>query len=108
MLEINPVPHSVNNADLEEKGCEALSLTGTEVKLDDPDACRRMKKKDKVITKFKNRKQRNNAIFKRKKLKSKRDDLLALQFGRSRFINDSMYFENEVLSYKLPAVKKAW
>ena len=100
MLEINPVPHSINNVDLEEKVCEALSLTGTEVKPDDLDACHRMKKKDKVIIKFKNRKQRNDAIFKRKELKSKGDDLLALQFGRSLFINNSMCFENQVLFYK--------
>ena len=66
----------------------------------DLDACHRMKKKDKVIIKFKNRKQRNDVIFKRKELKSKGDDLLALQFGRSLFINDSMFSENQVLFYK--------
>ena len=65
ILEINPVPYLINNADLEEKVCKALSLTGTKVKLDDIDACHRMKKKDKVIIiKFKNRKQRNDVIFK--------------------------------------------
>ena len=81
MLEINPVPHSINNADLEEKVCEALPLTGTKGKPDDLDACHRMKKKGKVIIKFKNRKQRNDVIFKREELKSEGDDLLALQFG---------------------------
>ena len=64
MLETNLVPHSINNVDLEEKDCEALSLTDTKVKPDDLDACHRMKKKDKVIIKFKNRKQRHNVIFK--------------------------------------------
>ena len=54
MLEINPVPHSINNVD--------LSLTGTKVKPDDLDSCHRMKKKDNVIIKFKNRKQRNDVI----------------------------------------------
>ena len=29
MLEINPVPHSINNVDLEGKVYKALSLTGT-------------------------------------------------------------------------------
>ena len=100
MLEINPVPHSMNNVDLEEKVCESLSLTGTKVKPDDLDACHRMKKKDKAIIKFKNRKQRNDMIFKRKEMKSKGDDLLAVQFGQSLFINDSMCFENQVLFYK--------
>ena len=79
MLEINPVSHSINNFDLEEKVCEVLSLTGSKVKPDDLDACHRMKKKDKVIIKFKNRKQRNDVIL--KELKTKGDGLLALQFG---------------------------
>ena len=106
MLVINPVPHSINNVDLEEKVCEALSLTGTKFKPDDLDACHRMKKKEKVIIKFKNRKQRNDVIFKRKELKSKGDDLLALQFGQSMFINGSMCFENQVLFYKCRQLKK--
>ena len=100
MLEINPIPHSINNDDLEENVCEALSLSGTKVKLDDLDACRRMQKKNKLIVKFKNRKQGNDMIFKRKDLKSKGDDLLALQFGQSLFINNNMCFENQVLFYK--------
>ena len=31
MLELNPIPHSINNFDLEEKVCEALSFTGTKL-----------------------------------------------------------------------------
>ena len=81
MLEINPVPLSINNVDLEGNVCEALSLTGTKVKPDDLDAYHGMKKKYKVIIKFKNRKQINNVIFKRKKLKSVGDNLVALQFS---------------------------
>ena len=80
MLVINPVPHSINNVDFEKKVFKALSLTGTEVKPEDLDVCHRMKKKDKII-KFKNRKQRNEVIFKQKELKSKGEDLLALQLG---------------------------
>ena len=68
MLEINHVPHSIDNVEIEEKVCEALPLTRTKVKLDDLDACHRMKKEDKVIIKFKNRKQRNDVILKRKEL----------------------------------------
>ena len=62
MLEMNPVPHSISNIDLEEKVCEALPLTGTKVKLEDLDAFHRMKKIEKVIIKFRNRKQRNELI----------------------------------------------
>ena len=69
ILEINPVLPSVKNVDLEEKVCDDLSLTGTKVKPDDLDACHRMKKKAKVIIKFKYRKQRGNVIFKWKELK---------------------------------------
>ena len=35
MLEVNPIPHSINNVDLEVKVCKALPLTGTKV---NPDA----------------------------------------------------------------------
>ena len=66
-------------------------MTGTKVKPDDLDACHRIKKKNKVISKLKKRKQRNYVIFKRKELKSKGDDLPALQFGQSLFINESMF-----------------
>ena len=64
-----------------------------------------MKKKVKMIIKFKNRKQRNEVIFKQKQLKSKGEDLLALQFGRSLFIKDSMCFENQVLFYECGRLK---
>ena len=77
MLEINPVPYSINNIDLEEKFCKVVSLTGTKVMSDDLDSFHRMKKKDKVIINPKNIKQRNDVIFKRKKLMSKGDDLVA-------------------------------
>ena len=75
------------------------------VKPEDLDACHRMKKKVKMIIKFKNRKQRNEVIFKQKQLKSKGEDLLALQFGRSLFIKDSMCFENQVLFYECGRLK---
>ena len=66
MLQINLVPYTINNVDLEKKVCEALTLTGTKVKLEDLDTCHRMQKKDKVMIKRKNRKQRNEVIFKQK------------------------------------------
>ena len=59
-----------------------------------------MKNKEKVIVKFKDRKQRNKVIFSRKKLKSKGEQLRDLQFGPSLFINDSICFENQSLFYK--------
>ena len=73
-IEINPIPQSIPNADLENKVCQALSLTGTTVTPDDLQACNRMENKEKVIVKFKDRKQRNKVIFSRKKLKSKKSN----------------------------------
>ena len=105
MLDINPVPHPINNVALEDKVCKTLSLTGTKVRLGDLDVCRRMKKKDQVIIKFKNRKQRNVVIFKQK-LMSKGDDLVELQFSRSLLINDSTCFENQVVFNKCCCVGK--
>ena len=74
----NPIPQSIPNTDLENKVCLALSFTGTTVTSDDLQACHRMKKKKKVIVKFKDRKQRNKVIFSRKELKSKGEQLREL------------------------------
>ena len=104
-IEINPIPQSIPNTDLENKVCQALSLTGTTVTPDDLQACHRMKNKEKVIVKFKDRKQRNKVIFSRKELKSKGEQLRDLQFGPSLFINDSMCFENQSLFYKCRQLK---
>ena len=71
MLGIYLVSHSINTVDLEEKVCEALPVTDTEVKPDDLDACHRTKK-------FKNRKQRNDVILEGKELKSKGDGIVGL------------------------------
>ena len=104
-IEINPIPQLIPNTDLENKVCLPLSLTGTTVTPDDLQACHRMKNKEKVIVKFKDRKQRNKVIFTRKELKSKGEQLRELQFGPSLFINDSMCFENQSLFYKCRQLK---
>ena len=80
-------------------------MTGTAVTPDDLQACHRMKNKEKVIVKFKDRKQRNKVIFSRKELKSKGEQLRDLQFGPSLFINDSVCFENQPLFYKCCQLK---
>ena len=80
-------------------------MTGTTVTLDDLQACHGMKNKEKVIVKFKDRKQRNKVIFSREELKLKGEQLRDLQFGPSLFINDSMCFENQSLFYKCCQLK---
>ena len=71
----------------------------------DIQVCHQMKNKERIIIKFKGRKQRNEIVLKRKELKSKAAELRALQFGQSLFINDNKYFENQVLFYKCRKLK---
>ena len=85
-------------------------MTGTTVTPDDLQACHRLKNKEKVIVKFKDRQQRkanifSKVIFNRKELKSKGEQLRYLQFSSSLFINDSMCFENQSLFYRCQQLK---
>ena len=68
MLEVNPVSQSISNDELEQSACYVLLLIGTTVKPDDIHVCHRMKDKEKFIIKFKDRKQRNDVLFKKKEL----------------------------------------
>ena len=61
-FEINPVPPNIVDDVLEQSVCQALSLTGISVEPDDLQACYRMRKKDRVIIKFKCRKQKHHVI----------------------------------------------
>ena len=71
-IEINPIPHSIPTTDLENKICQVLSLTGTTVTSDNLQACHSMKNKEKVIVKFKDRKERNKVVFNWKELMERR------------------------------------
>ena len=71
-IEINPIPHSIPTTDLENKICQVLSLTGTTVTSDNLQACHSMKNKEKVIVKFKDRKERNKVVFIWKELMERR------------------------------------
>ena len=62
-IEINAIPHSIPSADLDNKVCQALSLTGTTITPDDLQACHHMKNKQKVIIKFKDRRQSKQNHF---------------------------------------------
>ena len=74
-LEINPVPSDIADDVLEQSVCQALSLTGTSVELDDLQACHRMRKKDRIIIKFKCRKQKHCVLLNCKTLQNKSLDL---------------------------------
>ena len=57
-IELNPVPADITEDVSEENICKALSLTGVKVVPNDLPACHRMKRSDRVIVKFKCRKEK--------------------------------------------------
>ena len=61
-LEINPVPSDIADDVLEQSVCQALSLTGISVELDNLQLCHRMRKKDHIIIKLKCRKQKHRVL----------------------------------------------
>ena len=104
-LEINPVPSDIADDVLEQSVCQALSLTGTSVEPDDLQACHRMRKKDRVIIKFKCRKQKHRVLLNRKTLQNKSLDLTQLKFSGKLFVNESMCHENHQLACKCCQLK---
>ena len=78
----------------EQSVCQALSLTGISVEPDNLQACHRMRKKDRVIIKFKCRKQKHRVLSNHKTLQNKRLDLTQLKFSGKLFVNESMCHEN--------------
>ena len=106
-LEINPVPSYIADDVLEQSVCHALSLTGTSVEPDDLQACHRMRKKDRVIIKFKCRKQKHRVLLNRKTLQNKSLDLTQLKFSGKLFVNESMCHEICQLACKFRQLKSA-
>ena len=106
-VEVNPVPPSISDEELELNICQALSLTGHEVKPDDLQACHRLKKKESVIVKFKCRKLKQKVLVNRKNLRNKSEDLRQLKFSGKLFISESMCHENHQLAYKCRQLKNA-
>ena len=106
-IELNPVPADITEDALEENVCKALSLTGVNVVPNDLHACHRMKRSDRVIVKFKCRKQKNSVMYKRKNLGNKSQELRNLKFSGRLFVNESMSYENQQLAYKCRQLKSA-
>ena len=84
---------------------KALSLTGISVEPDDLQACHRMRKKARIIIKFKCRKQKHHVLLNRKTLQNKSLDLTQLKFSGKLFVNESMCHENHQLAYKCCQLK---
>ena len=106
-MEINPVPASISDEELELNICKALSLTGHEVKPDNLQACHRLKKKESVIAKFKCRILKRRVLVNRKNLRNKSEDLCQLKFSGKLFILESVCHENHQLACKCRQLKNA-
>ena len=70
-------------------------------------ACHRMKRSDRVIVKFKCRKQQNSIMYKSKNLDNKSQELSNLKFSGRLFVSESMSHENQQLVYKWRQLKSA-
>ena len=68
-------------------------------------ACQRMKRRGRVILKFKDRKFRYQVMANRKKLMEKKNELKELHFEESLYLSDSMCTENHNLFYKCRQLK---
>ena len=106
-VKVNPITPSISDDELELNICEALSLTGHEVKPNDLEACHRLKKKELVIVKFKCRKLKQKVLVNWKNLRNKSEDLRQLKFSGKLFISESMCHENHQLAYKCRQLKNA-
>ena len=104
-MEVNPVPPSIGDEELKLNICEALSLTGHEVKPDNLQVCHRLKKKESIIVKFKCRKLKRRGLVNRKNLRNKSEDLRQLKFSGKVFISESMCHKNHQLAYKCRKLK---
>ena len=107
MIQLNPIPHDIEDKDLEETICKALSLTGIEVTKDCLQSAHRMKDRNQVIVKFTNRKQRQSVMYNRRKLKDKGSELKEIGMSDELYIQDSMSRLNQELFYKCRRLKKA-
>ena len=92
---------------LEETLSTAISLTGHEVTLDNLHACHRLKNKERLILKFKDRKLKRSIQINRKGLQQKSLELSQLKFPGKLFISEIMYYENQQLAYKFRQLKNS-
>ena len=109
MIEINPVPQHIQDMQLEESICQALSLTGTPVFAGDFEVCHRMRYEEIGWSSCSPAgKKRNDVFFKKKSLNGKSDELENLGFMSEKlFISDSMCHENnDQLFYRCRQLKR--
>ena len=108
MIEVNPVPTNIDESKLEETICNALTMTGIEVSPDDLHACHRLKQKDKVIIKFKDRKKRHIVHLNRKKLNEKKKELNELGLSDKLYVQDSIIIIIIIICSRLMKSKRIY
>ena len=101
------MPRDIGDNVLEETVYRNISLTGHEVTPDDLHACRRLKNKDRVILKFKDKKLKLSIQINRKFLQQKLLEVSQLEFSGKLFISKSMCYENQQLAYKCRQLKNS-
>jgi len=106
ILQVNPVPLSIGDNELEDIICKALSLSGTQVTKSDLQALHRTKKKEVVIIKFIERKKRDKILAQRSYLKDVKNELIELKLGPSLYITESLSNECSELFYKCRMLQK--
>ena len=105
-IELNPVLADVTEDVLEENICNAFSLTGVNIVLNDLHACHQMKRSDRVTVKFKCPKQKILLCI-NKNLGNKSQELSNLKFYGRLFVRESMSHENQQLTYECQQLKSA-
>ena len=101
------MPSDITEDVLEQNVWKALSLTGVNVVPNDLHTCHRMKRLDRVIVKFKCRKQKNSIMYKCKNLGNKSQELSNLKFSGKLFVSESVSHENQQLTCKCQQLKGA-
>ena len=102
------MPTDITEDVSEENICRALSLTWVNVIPNDLLVCYRMKRSDRVVVKFKSRKQENSSKYKHKSLGTKSQELANLKCSGRLFISESMSHENQQFAHKCRKLKSAW
>ena len=82
-------------------------MTGHEITPDDLHACHRLKNKDRVISKFKDKKLKRSIQINRKVLQQKAVGTFSIKISGKLFISESMSYENQQLAYKCCQLKNS-
>ena len=106
-LEVNPVAYDIGDNVLEETACRAISLTVHEVTSDDLHACHRLKYKNRVILKFKDRKLQRSIQINRRFLQQTSLELSQLKFSVSLLWAKVCAMKNQQLAFKCRQLKNS-